>query len=417
MKIFIYALFAVLVMAGCSSDEPSPDDSGNGEVKDMPFPKITLSTDEKAIANAQNEFGMKFFSQIAQERGKFFPNDNFAVSPLSATLALSMMANTASGETEQAIIKLLGMSDINALNAYNSRIQKELQFENKFAVLTLVNNFWCSNQYTFSDGFKSLMQSVFGATPQYVDFSDPKTVDIINQWSSDNTNGKIPVIVEDLKPTTTSVLANAMYYKSAWNNEFDPSNTQYETFHGIKGDITVSMMHNVVYERFAELADGTKITSLTFKEANAMMFFILPPENVNVFDYASKMDYSYYTGEFANVYKNGYEVSISIPRFKTDMNFVMDSFLASNGVKLSYDMSKIGINAIKESSVTQFSSVEVNEKGAEVAAVTVDIGYTANTAPHAEFKADRPFIYLIKEENTEAILIAGVYASPEESGL
>ena len=154
---------------------------------------------------------------------------NVVVSPLSAQVLLSIMANTAGQQQADEIMEALDCNDMDAINSLAVKYQSALPMVDDAVKMTLVNAMWYNNRYTVNPEPASRLGEVFGIEPVASDFNDGKTVsDEINSWAADKTNNLIREIMQpaDINQTLLAVMANALYFKGEWTNPFDAAKTE-----------------------------------------------------------------------------------------------------------------------------------------------------------------------------------------------
>lgn len=400
-------IFGVMALTGCtSSDEPG---SSNTIPEDeiIPFPIFTLTEEQQAVADIENAFSIEFFADVAKDYMAKNKKENFAVSPISAAMCMSMLANSVDESTCGPILETLGVSDMSALNDYNSMLINNIQFYNNQGVLKLLNNMWYHNSAQVTADYTNLMESVFHLTPAARDFADPKTVDEINQWAFDASYGNIPEIIKKTEPAQALVLANALYFRSEWAKKFDKSLTKLSPFKGFTETVNVPMMHKDCEVMPYTNLVGAEVAVMYFKENNSYLFLILPPEDEDIYKFASNL-----TSDKFNLYKKSltaHEVKLDMPRFSLDMDYDMSSYLVQKSISLQHTFSQIGLGDKPVGmTLSHHTSVEVNEDGAVVAAVTNSDLFTA--LPGATMTLNRPFLYFILERNTMSVIIAGIVA-------
>ena len=411
-------LVAPFIFASCSSDEPGGNYGNNGEFEKVDFKKIEMTAADVEAAHAEQAFGIKFLAGMAEEKKATNYKKNFAVSPLSATICMSMLANSTTADTYSSIVNMLGYTDLDALNSFNAKLLDYLPVYNDVMKLALANNVWFSNKYpSTSAEYTTKMTDIFKATPSSVDFSKSSTVDALNNWADANTFGMIPTIVEDIDPKTNMMMANALYFKSCWEEKFDVSNTVDGTFNSANGPVTTPLMSMSTIAAYYE-ADGVKVLTLPFKNNRAYMQFVLPPEGTDILDYVANMTYSDFQKMNDLKSQKAWIVKIALPRFKSTSNVALNSTFEKMGVStMGMDIAPTGIGngAPMDAIISHFTAIDVNEEGAEAAAVTLTAGYTSpNVTRKTEFIADRPFAYFIVEEATGSILMAGVVQDPTQ---
>lgn len=416
-KKFSLSFSAIIAMAltGCTtSDEPGPSNT-IPEDQIVPFPKFALTENQLEINDNQMEFGIRFLADVAKLQKAEAKKENFAVSPMSAAMCMSMLANSVDMDTRSAITETLGCDNLEALNDYYSFMIEKLPFYNNDGILRILNSVWYNTNKSVTPQYESLMESVFHCTPTKADFGNRATIGIINKWASDATFGYIPRIVEDLDPGLSIILANALFYRSAWTYEFDKNKTELKPFHGYSGTVNVPMMHLPDGGIASANIEGTEVAMKTFKNGNAYLFILMPPAEEDIFDFAANLSVDKFR-EYMHSAKGGI-AAIELPRFNMDKEFDMRSYLQMNNISLTHKLSEIGMgNGLNALQLKQRTSIDVNEEGAIVAATTNSmlIG-SAGSGYAQDITVNRPFMYFILQGNTNAILIAGIVADLENA--
>ncbi|MFP4488787.1 MAG: serpin family protein, partial [Bacteroidales bacterium] len=190
---------------------------------------ITLTEGAPEVIDSSNEFGIELFAKVAQEEA-----GNLMISPLSASAALTMLLNGCDGDTYQQLRSTLkypeGMSlgDING--AYKSLVEQLLDADEKVK-LALANAIFYRDGFTVKEPFLDNMLSDFSAYIESLDFSSPSALDAINGWASDNTNGKIEKVLDEISSDAVMFIMNALYFKGDWTTQFDESLTEGRMFY------------------------------------------------------------------------------------------------------------------------------------------------------------------------------------------
>ena len=193
MKVVYLVMAATLLMtSSCSSDEPvNPFDDSKWPISN----EITLSSvDNKNIA-ALGDFNDKLMAGAAAES----TDGSFCVSPLSVSIYLGMIANSAQGDIRSQIINAIGCTDLESFNSLSSRLLHYLPSEKNGAVTHIANRVWIANQFTAPKAYVNVMSTVFHADVENVDFTNDQTFDNINSWGSDNTEG----LIKEIYPKST----------------------------------------------------------------------------------------------------------------------------------------------------------------------------------------------------------------------
>ena len=181
---------------------------------------------EGGTAGAVPSFAFGLFQEVVSNDG----SDVVFISPMSASLALSMTANGASGSTQREMLSALGFDcSIKELNEYNRSVMDLFASEPDGVELNAANSIWVSDVFPLKNSFSRKIRKNYDAVVTNLDFSDPASPSVINQWCSDNTAGRIDRMIEAIDPTTQLYLLNALYFKGLWTTPFDAALTRMET--------------------------------------------------------------------------------------------------------------------------------------------------------------------------------------------
>jgi serpin B len=407
-------------IAGCIF-LPSCNNNGDDE-NNYPDPlKIDLSDVEMKMTDESQNFATNLFSVIHELKLYDSESENIAISPLSLNLALAMAWNGATGETKKAIQEAMGMGNYpqSEVNDYFKKLQEEFVKIDPIVKLAIANSIWSKLGFPVKQGFYDVNKNFYNTEVKEVDFTSPATLNLINQWCSDNTNGLIKEMLKEIPSNVVMYLINALYFKGEWsdNFSFDPSTTRDATFTKENGSsIKVKMMsqsNKLPYYRDEYLST----TSLPFGNNAFSMVFILPDEKVS---FSGMLNQLKQPGYFAKCLQTGNmsEVDLFIPKFKTEYEILLNETLEQLGMGIAFsgaaDFSGISDSPdrVNISDVIQKTFVSVDEKGGEAAAVTAVIIETLSYKKMETFYADRPFLFAIRENSTGVILFMGKIGKP-----
>ena len=177
---------------------------------------------------------------------------NLFISPLSASLCLSMIANGALGNTLSEMTDVLGFSgySLEEMNNYNKKLVEALLDLDNTTQLGIANSIWIKKGFGVHDDFVSVNKKMYDAQVQELDFASPKAPDIINGWCAGKTNNCIPKVLNEIPETARLYLLNALYFKGIWKNQFKKSDTAEEAFTNADGSKSTVHMMNLRDERF-----------------------------------------------------------------------------------------------------------------------------------------------------------------------
>jgi len=392
-----------LLMVQCSDKSTSTP---------TPTPVRDLTAAEKELVTSSNKFGLKLFREIVSQEG----NKNIFVSPLSVSMALGMTYNGANGATQEAMqstLELRGMSLEDVNKSYRSVIDLLRGLDSK-VVFQIANSIWYRQGFEVESTFVDLNRTYFDAVVQGLDFADPSAVATINDWVSENTNGKIDKIVERIPDLTVMYLIDAIYFKGTWKYKFDPAKTSAQPFYLPDGSTETCQMMYVKSDQVATLStDDFFAVDLKYGDGDFSMTILLPNGNMSLDSVMVQLtdeNWRSWLGQFAT--RN---LILQIPKFEIEYEKSLKDVLRAMGMSIAFSDSAdfTGINQRGNLLITEVEHktyVKIDEEGTEAAAVTsVGVGYTS--AP-SSFTVDRPFLFVIHENHSGTILFMGKIVDP-----
>lgn len=344
-------------------------------------------------------FALSFFKSVDKTEGK---GRNIVVSPYSAGVALSMLTEGAQGETK--------VEFDNALNG--CLFKAEPLSEGDTVIVKSANSVWVDDDFSVRNHYVSLLQKDYEALVTTLNFADPATLHAINNWCSENTGGKIKKILDSLSPQMTMVLANALYFRAPWLDQFNEKATREAVFHGVGGDQDIMMMSRNGRYNYAEY-QGCQMIELPYEGGRYSMYVVLPPKGMDiesVIPYVNESSYSSALKMMAPA-----KVNFRLPRMRLETSLTLNNTLKKMGVQTAFTSAADfkGITAMGPlvlDTVAQKCYIDVTESGTEAAAVTVAVMALTSVRPEAEPKTmtvDRPFLFFIADKESDNILFAG----------
>ncbi|MCC7156781.1 MAG: serpin family protein [Bryobacterales bacterium] len=373
--------------------------------------------DPAAAANAINRFGLALHKVLPK------PTENLVYSPFSVAAAMSMTLAGARGRTASEIASALSLQHPDTIHADLKDLMAGLiTGAGSSDKLAIANALWPQQGANILTPFLETVRQNYQAESKALDFqraAEPSRQEI-NRWVADHTAGKILDLLGPgtITPLTRLVLTNAIYFKGSWASAFDPTRTSDEPFY-LNGGSTVStpMMHRD--GRYAYSANGDmQVLELPYKDGRLSMVIVLPAKK----DGLAKLE-SQLTDENLRKWAAAgpaRTVHVALPKFKLGSAFSLNDALRQIGIRDAFsdaaDFS--GINGQKNLSLTAVvhkAMIEVNEQGTEAAAATgAVIGLTSTMRPEPDvFRADHPFLYLIRDRKTNCLLFAGRVVNPK----
>lgn len=376
-------------------------------------------SDLETLVEGNSDFAFNLYQQLKDKEGNLF------YSPYSISLALAMTYGGARGETEtqmaDALSFILPQGKLHP--AFNS-LSLELDSRGEGAEgkdgegfrLNIVNAIWGQLDYEFLSDFLDLLAVNYGAGLRVLDFINEteKSRVTINDWVADQTEGRIEDLIPAgaISPLTRLVLTNAIYFNAQWQHTFEAEMTHDGTFHLLDGSqVTVPMMNQEEHFKYAE-GDGYQAIELRYDGGELSMVILLPASGqFQAFEAA--LDAETVAGIIASLEHQ--EVELTMPKFEYESDFSLKEALSALGMPIAFSDSEADFSGMTDdpeglfiADVIHKAFVSVDEEGTEAAAATAVI-MDAAAAPMevVEFTADRPFIFLIRDIETGAILFVG----------
>ena len=390
--LIIAVTLGMAFMTACSSDEPATDNT---------VEEIGLTPAEVIVGEDMGEFNTEFFKAFAEIEDK---DDNLIVSPFSVSAYLSMQANYCSETTRQQIFKALGTSDLDALNSFNAKMISNLGKLDKTTTLNLANSVWYDRRYSLKPGVKDNLSEYFNAdffpcNPRQSDIKDA-----VNNWIKQKTNDKITDFYNG--DSFISMVINALYFNGTWKKQFEKGSTEKEKFYVGEKIYMVDMMKRT--NTSEELAEGNNFTACRrdFGNGAYTCTFILPEEGCDINKFIAGLSYD----DIASLNFKNTSCDLYVPKFELRGKFdKLITVFSSLGIDNLDTPLVLTESERKNFDITVYHEtyIKLDEKGAEVAAVTGDLAYTSSGIILPEFKLDRPFIFMINETSTNACILAG----------
>jgi serpin B len=366
----------------------------------------------KTLAKANNQFAFNFYQNLPKSN----PASNLLFSPLSLHTAFMLLYAGSTEATKTELEKLFGFQSNNTYLAdYQqfSRFITSAKGENR--EISLANSIWMSNQFTPKDSYLQNLQKYFQATPYPVDFSQTSTVKQINNWINEATKGKIPQLIEHLSAEMQMALINAIYFKDAWKTEFNSAQTHDEYFKVLEGEPEIVKFMQLKGEfRYWENPQ-VQLLEMPYKDEKFSMLFILPAsgEFKNIEKQLTDNQWNNWLSQLSPTQVD----AVKIPRFKFESAIPAKDILLAMGARNMFlgGLSNIADGKLLVSEVKHQAVIEVSEKGTEAAAVTmISIERSVHKIEHFNktFVADRPFMFMIRENQSNAILFMGKVMNP-----
>ena len=384
------------------------------EIQKDPVP-IEISEKAQEILSASNQFGFEMLQKAFEESG----DNNLMISPLSITQALSMAYNGANGETKTAfenVLHFTGQTTDEVNQAALDLTTALLKVDSKVNI-SIANSIWYRQGFSVEQDFINSNQTYYNAKVSELDFGNPASKNIINNWVDEKTNHKIEKIVDNISGDDVMFLINAIYFKGDWKAGFDKDDTENKPFYLTNGTTKNVAMMQIENDFSVALSQNYAAIELPYGQGNYSMVIVLPNDNFSLTELMGEMNNTAWNNLILNM-REPSEWNLELPKFKFEYENTLNNELIDLGLGLAFsdfaDFTKINKNGgLTISKVKHKTFIKVDEEGTEAAAVTsVTVGVTSVGPNTNTFFIDHPFLFVIKEKYTNAILFVGTVTDP-----
>ncbi len=414
-------LLSLWAVAGC---EPPPV----AAPEPLPLavqPVTAPPADAKALVEGGNAFAIELYKKLAAEKG------NVVCSPYSVSAALAMTYAGARGDTATEMAKVLGFTALgDRVHPAQADLARRLKGEPAKGQpeFHVANALWGQRGFAFRPEFLTLTQASYGAGLREVDYiADTEgSRRTINGWVGDQTKGKILELIPAgvLQRDTRLVLTNAIYFKGAWLDEFDAARTSDDRFFVTATEtVPARLMRLSISGTFFE-GDGVQVLRLPYRGDAKSMLLVVPQAVEGSAAVEGKL-----TVAQVQKWRGGLgegDAHLELPKFQATGRSRLGDALKAMGMPLAFDKGEADFSGMTDDprrlfidAVVHEAVIEVDEQGTAAAAATAVAVPVAGSAPgtppirrQITVRADRPFLYLIVDDSTQAILFVGRLAKP-----
>jgi serpin B len=421
--IAVLVIVVVLLLPLIACGQPAPGELLKSDKHRIRSPDVSTS-EQALLVEGNSAFAFELYQALKGKEGNIF------YSPYSISLALAMTYAGARGETAQQMADTLHLLlDQDRLHPAFNWLDAELASRGEGAQgkdgegfrLNIVNAMWGQKDYEFLTDFLDVLAENYGAGLRILDFTTETEGSrlAINKWVSDQTEGRIKDLIPAgvINELTHFVLTNAIYFNAAWEHPFDKKMTADGPFYLLDGgQVTVPMMQQTESFGYAE-GEGYEAVELLYDGDELSMVILLPGSGkFEAFEEGLQAQQVY--DIISDLQLTG--VTLTMPKFEFDSEFSLEDTLAEMGMPDAFFVSEADFSGMTGSpelfiwGVVHKAFVSVDEAGTEAAAATAVSGAPSAGPPESTVQVtiDRPFIFLIRDIETGAILFVGRILNP-----
>ena len=410
-------LLPLALLAGCGANPSAPRVAG--AVSLIPEHEAGDKGDFQARPQADAAIGNLGARLLRAVRR---PGENTLLSPLSVTLALSMTANGAAGDTREEFETLLG-ADVDALNENAASLLADYLALEGSTQSAIANSLWVDEMLTANDLFLERCAAFYEAGVYQADLGAEGTRNAVNDWIDQVTRGMIPQMLQKpLAEDTALLLVNALWLKTAWVEEFDPNDTDTHPFTAADGTVTDTdfLSNGVRTEGYFRTETAAGVV-LPYDDGRLAFMAVLPDGGLD--GWLEELD-----GEtFSHLLDSAEDtlVYLRMPKFEAEWGGSLSDALKDLGLESAFDPGQADFSALGSveggaplfvGSVDHRAKIQVNEKGTEAAAATVvavPAGAPAEPVDPVELCLDRPFCYAVVDLERGVPLFLGTFETVE----
>ncbi len=394
-------------------------------------PRPPLDEVHRETVDHSNALALKAYAELRDKPG------NLVLSPYGVSLTLSMLLSGADGQTRDELLAVLGATAKQEPQLHNSQGELRRWLTGESAggeQLEIAAAIFIQRDTDVLKNFLTSLETNYDSQANVVDFANqPATArKVINDWAAEKTHGMIDTVISpaDISPQTSLVMASAVYFKGAWEHAFERSRTDRQPFY-VTADKTIEcdLMQQSEGFGYAHL-DGIRVLVMPYRGYELSMAVILPDDKAGLSDVEERLDHETLSDWLAAADRRLIRVPVWLPKFRFESGHDLEPPLAKLGVTTAFDpaqadLSRIdglrptstGAGRLYVDKIWQQALIEVNEEGTEAAAVTgVKSAKSAELVQEdpPQFRADHPFLFVIRENQTGLILFVGRVLDPSK---
>ncbi|NXH16618.1 A2AP protein, partial [Bucco capensis] len=388
---------------GCHKQQPSGESASSeeeGEAEDKSC-EMTWKKSQR-LADGLMRFSIHLLREVQLESNR----TNVILSPLSIALALSHLALGAANQTEKHLLEAMQVESVPCLHHRLGSLRRRLTE----STLSLASHLYLQKGFEVKEKFLQDSEKFYGAKPVTLSGISEDDLLAINKWVKEATHGQIPTFLQQLPENTVMLLLNAIHFHGFWRNKFDAAFTGPDVFHlDNEFVVPVEMMRAQKYPLswFTLESQDIQVAKIPFK--GNMSFVVIVPNQYawNTSHALENLPYQ----QLCRLFPREVPTTVKIPKIKLDYQLELNKVLSQMGLQelfTSPDLQKITDEPLFVSSVQHQSTLELKEDGVEASAATS----VATSRSVSAFSLDRPFVFIIFEDETGIPLFIGSVQNP-----
>ena len=402
------------LLTSCGTEEPKMD------VQDL-LQNVEPIEEVKAVDELPNEFlqananfSLELFKHLAEE-------ENTVYSPVPVYYSLALLANGTDEEAQSEILARLAVEemDLEDMNRYYHELIRRFEQDNPGVELNLSNSIWVDEGFKPNEDFLKTNKTYYGTDSYKVDFGNRETPELMNDWVSEATNGKIDEMIEELSANAVMYLFSTIYFNADWEIPFDAADTYESDFLVGEEKIKVEKMTGRFEIETVKTADEEGII-LPYKDDRYSFIALLPNESMDIRDYLTRLDDAKLVELIYEIKEE--EVDLMLPKFEVRFENTLINPLEEMGIQRIFDpktnsLSSLGTadGNLYVSNMFQKTYLVLDEEGTEAAsAVGTEISETSLLMETRMIDFNRPFLYGVVENETGLPVFMGIMDRPIE---
>jgi serpin B len=368
----------------------------------------------KSVSGQQpNDFVFRFHRSVQTVTGT---ETNMVTSPYGVSSLGEMLTLGAAGETQKKLQTIFVPQDGKSKRTTWLRLPENKTDESP---ITSTNGIWIEKSFSVRQTYTETLRSRFNVSVTAADFehNNVEECNKINSWVSQSTNNKITKMFDSFDQQTRLVLVNTLNFQGKWAIPFDKTKTKQDKFYGLKNQTsTVPFMQNTLRLNYLK-SDKYQTAAIPYSRNQYSMIIVLPNDKISLSEVENTLNETALTKMLND--STIENIELVLPTFTIESEINLKPVLVNMGAEIIFDRQKAEFTGISETEglcvdqITQNVIIRVDESGTEAAAgsgaAVVPKSNTSNEAKPINFRADRPFLFLIRDNVNGVPVFTGRY--------